>query len=152
MTASSLSSILLIEDDLFKQELIEDLLTTNASVAEISVARSVQQAVARLGEQAYDLVILDMALPSHESKPGGAQPISQLSGGIEILLQLSFEARSDPVIILTQYPEIEFDGSFFPLAKARRAIGSKLHANILDIIHFNAADHAWTSKLLEKIG
>lgn len=135
--------ILLIEDDQFKQELIEQMIRYSHAGAVISVGRSVQNAVQLLRARIYDRIVLDIALPSHESRAGGAQPASHPSGGIEILLELSYERRSDPVIIVTQYPEVEFNGRFYPLARTRQAFRRLIDVNILDVISFNAQDSNW---------
>jgi CheY-like chemotaxis protein len=139
--------VLLIEDDRFKEDLVTRQVTETRPQARIVVARSVQQGVRFLREQLYDVVLLDMALPSHENRAGGTQPISQLSGGIEILLELSYDGRSDPVVILTQYPDIEFNGKFHLLDKARKALNAELGANVIDVILFNAQENSWRDSL-----
>lgn len=138
--------ILLIEDDHFKQELVEGAIRAARAEAVVSVGRSVQQAVRLIRSEPYDMIVLDIALPSHESRPGGAQPISQPSGGIEVLLELSYEGRLDPVIIVTQYPEIEFDGRLHPLQKAKQALAASISANIVDVIYFSARDTGWRAR------
>lgn len=143
--------ILLVEDDEFKQEPIEAAIRELHPLATLHVARSVQQAVKLLRARPYGFVVLDIALPSHESRAGGAQPISQPSGGIEILLELSYDGREDPVIIVTQYPEIEYNGRFHTLPRARRALGAAMDVKIIDVIQFNAQDHAWRRKFGEAL-
>ena len=118
--------VLLVEDDNFKQELVEQLVLQVRPIVEIVVARSVQQAVQLLGSGTFDLIILDMSLPSHESKAGGSQPISQPSGGIEVLLELSYECRTDRVVILTQYPEIEYDGRLHSLSRFQTKVAPSI--------------------------
>jgi CheY-like chemotaxis protein len=135
--------ILLIEDDNFKQELVEEVLRETYPQISLRVGRSVQQALRLLGSDTCDLIVLDIALPSHEIRPGGAQPISQPSGGIEVLLELSYEGRSEKIIIVTQYPEIEYDGRFYNLNKAREALSKMLNVNIIDVIYFNPQGKSW---------
>jgi CheY-like chemotaxis protein len=139
--------VLLVEDDQFKQELIEDELRKARPLARIDVARSVQQAVQMIRSQAFDLVILDIALPSHASRPGGSQPISQPSGGVEVLLELGYERRRDKVVIVTQYPEVEYDGRFYPLSKVGRVLGPLIEANIVDAVYFAPQDAQWRERL-----
>ena len=145
------NTILLVEDDQFKQELVEVVLKRVCPGRELRVARSVQQAVNLLRSGTYDVVILDIALPSHDSRTGGAQPISQPSGGIEVLLELSYEGRTEKVVIVTQYPEIEFDGRFYPLAKAQRALSAVLDVNIADVILFSPNDTSWRDQLVRAL-
>jgi CheY-like chemotaxis protein len=141
------NSILLIEDDQFKQELVEAAIRDARPQALINVGRSVRQAVQLIRAGSYDVIVLDIALPSHESRPGGAQPISQPSGGLEVLLELSYEQRNDPVVIVTQYPEIEFDGRLYPLAKIKQAFGRSISVNIVDVIYFSAQDVEWRERI-----
>lgn len=139
--------VLLVEDDQFKQELIEDELRKVQPMVRIDVARSVQQAVQMIRSQAFHLVVLDIALPSHASRPGGSQPISQPSGGVEVLLELGYEQRRDKVVIVTQYPEVEYDGRFYSLDKVGRALGPLIAANIVDAIYFAPQDAEWRERL-----
>jgi len=143
--------ILLIEDDQFKQEPIEAAIRKQHPLATLHVARSVQQAVKLLRARFYVFVVLDIALPSHESRAGGAQPISQPSGGIEILLELSYDMREDSVIIVTQYPEIEYNGKFHALPRARQALMAAIDVKIIDVIQFSAQDNTWRRKFGEAL-
>lgn len=144
---SLVPAVLLVEDDAFKQKELEAVLMELMPLAKISIGRSVKQALALLGERIYDLIVLDMALPSHEVRPTAAQPMSQPSGGVELLLELSYEDRSDPVIIVTQYPEIEFDGRFYALPQFARAFGKKASANLRGAVYFNVLDDGWRAEL-----
>lgn len=143
--------ILLVEDDPFKQRPIQAAILEVHPKASIHLARSVQQAVKMLRANAYDRVVLDIALPSHESRAGGAQPISQPSGGIEVLLELAYDERTDPVVIVTQYPEIEYNNRFHPLAKARNALMAAIPATIMAVVHFTPQHDGWRDKFKEAL-
>jgi CheY-like chemotaxis protein len=144
---SASPAVLLVEDDVFKQRELQAALLELMPTAKISVGRSVRQAVSLLSARRYDLILLDMALPSHEVRPAAAQPMSQPSGGVELLLELSFEGREDPVIIVTQYPEIEFDGRFYSLVQFIKAFGRKANANLKGAVYFNVLDGGWRADL-----
>lgn len=139
--------VLLVEDDQFKQEQVEQAVRDAGRDVQLTVCRSVQQAVERVRADVYDLIVLDISLPSHESRPGGAQPISQPSGGVELLLELSYEERQDKVVILTQYPEIEYDGRLYLLEKFQKAIAGSISVNIAGVLLFNPKDKAWRDQL-----
>ena len=145
--ASRAPAVLLVEDDAFKQKELESVLLELMPGAQVRVGRSVRQALSFLDERAYDLIVLDMALPSHEVRPAAAQPMSQPSGGVELLLELSYEERADPVIIVTQYPEIEFDGRLYALSQFARAFGRKASANLRGAVYFNVLDSSWRTEL-----
>lgn len=137
---------LLIEDDAFKRELIETEIIRLYPEAQILNGQSVREAVRLVKLQMYDFVVLDIALPSHDTRPGGAQPLSQPSGGVEVLLELAFEQRTDRVVIVTQYPEIEYDGVLHSLSAAKTLFRDELSVDVHAIVHFNAADNEWKDR------
>ncbi|MES1939009.1 response regulator receiver domain-containing protein [Salinisphaera sp. T5B8] len=144
-------AILLVEDDEYKQELIEEFLHEILDITTIYVAKSVRDAVTLVRKREFFLIILDMSLPSYEMTPGGAQPISQPTGGIEVLLELSYDERKDTVIILTQFPDIEFDNKVLPLEKAGKALTNTLDVVVKSVIYFNAQNLTWRKHLEQAI-
>lgn len=140
-------NVLLVEDDQFKQEQVEQILRDLRPDTCFVICRSVQQAVEMVRANHYDLIVLDISLPSHESRPGGAQPLSQPSGGVEVLLELAYDGRDDRVVILTQYPEIEYDGQLHPLGRFAEIISNAMTVNIVDVLLFNRQDQAWRDQL-----
>lgn len=139
--------ILIVEDDKFKFGLIESEILAVCPEAKFQWAKSVQQGVQLLSQSALDFIVLDIALPSHPVRRGGGQPISQPSGGLEILLELSHTGRFDKVLILTQYPEIEFDGKLLSLVEAKSVFERMLNVNIRDAVHFDADNQSWKERL-----
>lgn len=143
--------VLMVEDDPFKEERLREALLNVHSTCAITVARTVQHAIGLLGGSAYDLIVLDMALPSHESRPGGAPAVSQPSGGVEILIELSSEGRGERVVIVTQYPDIEFDDKFYPLARFPSAFAKKAKVNLRSVIRFSMRGTDWRAHFEEAI-
>lgn len=142
---------LLVEDDPHKEERLTEILLSSNPPWEIIVGRTVQQGVELLRQAQYDLIVLDMALPSHQMRPGGAQPISQPSGGVEILLELSYESRSDRVVIVTQYPEIEFDDRLYALSAFPKAMRKAMNVNLSHVISFSMRGERWKINFMEAV-
>jgi CheY-like chemotaxis protein len=149
--SSSTYTILLVEDDGFKEEPLSAAIRAAKPNCLLDVGRTVQQAVELVRGQCYDLIILDMSLPSHEIRPGGAQPISQPSGGLEVLLELSYDQRSDKVVIVTQYPEIEFEGRMYALAAFPKAVRRLLDVNLAAVISFSLRNDQWRNRFMEVV-
>lgn len=135
---------LFVEDDPFKLERILEALDDIVECK--SVARSVHAAVERLQENRFDMIFLDIALPSHDNNITDGAPLSLLSGGLEVLYELEFSSREDIVVILTQYPEIEFDGELLDLDAIHEKLSSLLNVHISKIIHYEADDEQWKIK------
>lgn len=136
--------ILVVEDDDFK---FSDILATiSPRATSVLRASSVQAGYGLILSGHFDLVVLDMALPSHDLVAGAGNPYPQPVGGIELLLELADQGRSERVIILTQYPSIEFNRKFVPLRdfpSAARAEGIEL---VVGCILF-ALDGKWRREM-----
>lgn len=143
--------ILLVEDDEYKQTKVEEALERSFTDLELVVAKSVRDAVKCMQGDGFDHIILDIALPSHGQVPGGGAGLPMPAGGIEVLLEISFQSRTDPVTILTQYPEIEFDGRLVDLKRARRLLEQSINATILDVIHFEMDQDLWEVQLKKAV-
>lgn len=145
-----LKRILLVEDDDFKRRNILDLITVFHPTSEVLCAASVSASVLSLKQGSYDLIILDVSLPSHDAG-GGAAALSLPSGGLEVLLELSFEGRSDPVIILTQYPLIEFEGRSIAISDATKLLKADMEINLLEVIQYTRMSDSWIKKVVEHL-
>lgn len=142
-------NIILIEDDNFKEMMIRKAIFETSPLSELSIARSVAAAVTLLTEQSFDLVILDVSLPSHD-KSKSAPSLQMPSGGLEVLYELAFENRAEQVVIVTQYPEIELDDKkSVPIHKARELLIEATGVNIRRVIYFDRSDDAWRRELTE---
>jgi CheY-like chemotaxis protein len=148
--SSGKKRILLVEDDHAKETQILSLISNYPIDACTEVARSVVEAVALLKSGTYDLIVLDIALPSH-SKSRGAPPSQIPSGGLEIIYELSAECRSDPVIVLTQYPAIEYNGCSFKLAAAASILRSEAGVNLLSVNYFDRGEQRWRAIMQEAL-
>jgi len=152
MTSQPSYTFLIVEDDEFKLGEISKILSDDFPKSTIVQVGSVQQAIAALENEAFDLVVLDIALPSHEIAKGGGTPTSMPSGGIEVLMELAFYNREDLVVIMTQYPEVELDRILVPLSKLGEKVRSMVSINLLDVVLFDKVERDWIPKLRKIMG
>ena len=144
------SAILLIEDDSFKLKRVLACLGKRSD--SVTIATSVQAAVVEVNSRSFDVILVDMALPSHDLRPGGGPGTSLLSGGIEVIMELAYLGRSDPVVIITQYPEIEVEGELLPVAKVQPALQKLFDVRIKAVILYKHLSDEWEIALLEAVG
>jgi len=143
--------VLLVEDDAFKQTRIEKILHDTFRELKLEVAKSVCEAVNYMQGNSFDHIILDIALPSHGNLPGGGAGLPMPAGGVEVLLELSYQDRPDLVTILTQYPEIEFDGRLVELKHAKQVLRKAIGTEVVDVIHFEMDSQLWKELLVKAV-
>ena len=116
--------ILIVEDDEHKSSQILDICDqVQISKEQRVTVDNVRDAVRYLLEHVPEMIVLDMSLPSHKALPGQGTPVHMPNGGIEILFELKKKKLNMlPVLILTQYHEIEIEGDSIPVEKSASAL------------------------------
>ncbi|NUL18069.1 response regulator [Agrobacterium tumefaciens] len=139
--------ILIVEDDPFKHRELATVINDQLGDADVVTASSVREAIAALGDEPFHCILLDIALPSHGLQKGQGAPTSLPSGGLEILMELNYSGRRDPVVIVTQYPEVEIEGRLYPLSRVRKKITELMQVHLVGIIQFDRLSGAWRVEL-----
>jgi CheY-like chemotaxis protein len=135
---------LIVEDDDFKltsvRMFLTDLLGTSTS---FSTCEALSTAIELLSDQEFDLVIVDMSIPSHPVKAGEGSPFSFPSGGLDVLFQMDAEGHQSTCIVLTQYPEIEIDGVLVPVDAAAEEIERKFEIKVAGCVQYFEDKFDW---------
>lgn len=139
--------ILIVEDDSFKAKQLNEAVVDCCSDAVLTHASSLQAAIDILYQDSFDAVLLDMAIPSHSDEGGSSDVYSQPVGGLDILLYLSYDGRAEKVMILTQYPTIEYDRCHVPLAKFKARLEKDNIMNLCSLSFFGE-DGLWRNRLI----
>ncbi|MEH6501031.1 MAG: response regulator [Pseudoalteromonas distincta] len=139
--------ILLVEDDSFKALSISDYIHEECKQAIITIASSLVDAIDSVNNENFDLILVDMGIPSHPTVAGGGSPMSLLTGGLDVLLELNSLGRADPCLIITQYPEIEISGNFYPVNCATEKILIHLSCVVMDCILYIEGSSEWKGAL-----
>ncbi|WP_311064977.1 hypothetical protein [Halomonas sp. DWK9] len=146
--------VFIIEDDDFKSKSLNDFFVGKFREVSITNSTSLVDAISNINDHVYDLILVDMAIPSHPIRPGEGAPMSLLTGGLDVLLELKALNRSDPCIIVTQYYEIEICGELYSMHSASDAIKDLLDCEVLGCVGYMEGSNDWQVKineLLEKI-
>jgi CheY-like chemotaxis protein len=138
--------VLIVEDDLHKQRRLLGELQSMPIVRHVDSVSSLQQAMSMLELARFDLVFLDMAIPSHAGDAGSTDIYSQPVGGLDILLHLSLTGRDEAVIVVTQYPTVEYNREHVPLDKLIGKLAEDDVKNVRGAIRFDE-DNNWRMHL-----
>jgi len=155
-TMSELFKILLVEDEAPKREHIERLLRDISASVEILTARSVNSALDLLENKKFDLMLLDMSLPTFDAgdRENGGRP--QGFGGAEILRMMQMAEISCSVVIITGYEGFAREGgTTVDLDLLRREWMLEFEGTLSSVLHYNSTYDEWKTTLtatLHKLG
>src|SRR5687767_1327826 len=99
-------NILLVEDDERKRRQVADVLTAAATGAHVEEARSLRSALRQLEGSKWDLVILDMSIPTFDISRDEQGGRTQSLGGRDLLRHMRRLRVDSPVVVLTQYDQV----------------------------------------------
>lgn len=140
--------VLLVEDEAPKRRHISEHILTTFNRTQLDVAGSVTAAISKLEVSRYDLVLLDMTLPTFdqdEHEPGGRP---QGFGGIEVIRYVSMADVFVPIIVLTGYEVFPGEaGTQMSIEQLSSMLGKEFGEGIIQVIHYSSAVDEWKKKL-----
>ena len=139
-------SVLIVEDDQYKAK---DLLVVLSGRFDVRVVGSVRDGVVEVMEREYDIIILDMALPTFTmgtSSPGGT---AQAQGGVEVVRAMKAKGSCASVVIVSQYADFEIDGDFVGLAQSAETLTLRYGVSVAGAVIYDFEDRAWVKDLEE---
>ncbi len=137
--------ILIVEDDAHKSSQIFELINSESDPRpEIIIHDNVRDAVKFINDIIPNKIILDMSLPSHKPLPGQGTPVSLPTGGIEVLFELKKKRLINlPILILTQYPEIEIEGEPIPIHDSAEVFKSEYGFKDIEACYYDIDGKQW---------
>ncbi|MDH5189627.1 MAG: hypothetical protein OEW89_00070 [Gammaproteobacteria bacterium] len=143
-------NILVVEDDSFKFSKIETLIENTLGKVKITRFDNIHDTVIYFESNIPDKIILDMSLPSHAAKVGEGSPLSMPAGGIEIILELkSLNMIDIPILILTQYPEIEIENEYYSIDESGIEIKNIYGINNLAVVLYENDSSDWKDEAVD---
>ncbi len=144
-------NVLIIEDDENKREQIKSFLKTIEKKFKIITKASYQSGCKAALEQAYNLIILDMTMPTFDinSNDDGGRP--QPYGGRKIIEQMYRHKISTPVVILTQFNVFGQGRDKQSLAQLDKDLKKKYRKFYKGALFYSTTQDNWKQKIEELI-
>jgi CheY-like chemotaxis protein len=125
--------VLLVEDEPHKSEELSQFLS-NFYANDLTLVQvdSVRAAYWAVTDSVFDLIVLDMALPTFSSEESATQRgLDQALGGLEVLRALQKCNKTGNIVIITQYPDITIAGKRVKIVSAVDTLSQRYNQNIL---------------------
>lgn len=145
--------LLIVEDDAHKYSRILGIISKSPVKLNVTHCDNVSSAIDVVGLTYPDKIILDMSLPSHPTVRGEGNPLPMPNGGIEVILELRILQKAGiPILILTQYSDIEVEYEYYSIIEAEEVI--KRLYGILDIsvVHYDDESEEWEDSVVKFLG
>lgn len=97
----------------------------------------------------FDLIVLDMALPTFSPDGGAAldRGHDQALGGVEVLRALKQRNLKSRIVIITQYPDITIGGKRIKLSEAAGVLSRRYDQDVIGGVLYKYKSPANASKL-----
>ena len=139
--------ILLVEDEDPKRRNTLIALRRAVDDASIVEARSVNSALKELRRAGFDLILLDMSLPSFDIGPGEGGGRPQGFGGIELLRSMDRLNLQVPVIVITAYEQFSSGGAQISLDTLRADLTNAHPHTFRGLVFYNSVVNSWSEDL-----
>jgi CheY-like chemotaxis protein len=139
--------ILVVEDDQHKTEQLLEFLKTAYPDCQAVVAASVRSAIEQTEGQNFDLVILDMSLPTFDMGPSESGGRPQGFGGIELMRHLEREEREMPVVVVTQWERFGKKPNKIGLPELGRRLSEEHPGMFRGLVYFSSSHEGWKEQL-----
>lgn len=141
---------LLVEDDKYKANNIEDVLNKNFNI-EIVRKMSFKPALIEALNSEYDFILLDMSMLTFDitSDEKGGRP--RHYAGKEIILKMQYRNIDTPVIVITQFQNFGEGSGQMNLTDLIKQLESINYKGYQETILYNMVGSEWQEKLLSRI-
>jgi len=143
--------ILLVEDEEPKRK--NTLIALKKAVREPVVveAKSVTSALRELRKSKFDLILLDMSMPTFDVGPGEGGGRPQGFGGIELLRSMDRYQLTVPTVVITAYEQFTSGGTQISLDTLQGTLTSSHPATFKGLVFYNSVVASWAEDLKRKI-
>jgi len=149
---SGIKRVLIADDESPKLDSISEFVRSTLHDAAVSTSRSVRSTLTQLRGEKFDLLILDMSLPTFDVAPGEKGGRAQNLGGEEVLRYMEFYGCECPVIIITQFDHFYENGKHVSLDHVAARLRIEHPGMFRRVIHYGGSTSAgWRSDLASDI-
>lgn len=141
-------NILLVEDDDIKSRQLFEYTLETVKNAQVEVVRSVNEAMKAIWTGNYNLILIDMSLPTYTIQPEyetGGRP--QNFGGREILRFMKRKGKQTPSIVVTQFERFGSGSDAMDIQALAEILKAEHGALFGGVIYYHPSSSKWKVQL-----
>jgi len=146
--------ILFIEDNLIKMEAVLNVLRMNFQDVDITTKDSFRSGLRELIGNSYDILLLDMSLPTWDREGVKKQEGFERFGGETIMREMKRKRKLTPTIVITMFSEFGIGKSFIDLVDLDKHLRSEFKEFYNGYVKYSSSEKKWEDELksaLEKL-
>lgn len=144
--------ILFVEDNHHKRGRIIDFISHSFPEVEVDEAYSFTSGWQKLESSFYDLVLLDMTLPTYDRSTVESGGRMRIFGGKEIARKIFRNKIKTSVVVITQFNSFSEKGTSQNFDELNKEMKKDLIETFKGMIFYNSSVSAWRDELEKIIG
>jgi CheY-like chemotaxis protein len=143
--------ILFIEDNLIKMEAVLQVMQLNYPNAEIVTKDSFRSGLRELIANQYDILLLDMSLPTWDREEVNKQEGFERFGGETIMREMKRKNKLVPTIVITMFSEFGIGKSFIDLIDLDKHLKNEFSGFYHGFVKYSSSEKKWEVELLNAL-
>lgn len=141
------NKILFIEDNLIKMEAVLKVVQTTYPNAVITTKDSFRSGLKELISNSYDILLLDMSLPTWDRESVKKQEGFERFGGETIMREMKRKKKLIPTIVITMFNEFGIGKSFIDLIDLDKHLTSEFKEFYNGYVKYSSSEKKWEDEL-----
>lgn len=143
--------ILVVEDNVFKQQKVLSFLENAFHEFKVDTAASYNSAIKITKETLFDILILDMSLPTYNKSSSESGGKFRTFGGVEVLRKLKRKNKLRNFVLLTGFDAFSRDGQTVTIENIELDLASDYSGHFKGLVFYNSSSTEWEINLLKII-
>ncbi len=139
--------IILIEDDSKKIEDIMEYVTKELGCEIFSVKESYQSGIKEILQNDYDLLLLDMSIPTFDKTPVESGGPYEKFGGYKVLREIIRKQRPVKTILITMFDDFGESDLSITLSQIDQSLKQEFSNIYLGSVFYHARENKWKEDL-----
>lgn len=144
-------NLLLIEDNEHKKKKLMDFIYSISSLINIDEASSYNTGLNKCLNGSYDLLILDMSMPTYDKSCQESGGRFRTYGGKDIIRKLKRKNLNIPFIIVSQYPKFNENSTTLSLKEIGDMLKEISPENYIKTIFYDTSSSDWKNNLEDEV-